>query len=184
MTLTDSYLKGLQQFKIEEVNIRPLRMSGFISLLFEELEMEGFHSTNAVMFQGLFPVPVSGSGPYNMTLRNVRTSLYIEFNLINNMYLNLNILFVDFTVGTIQTNFTGFGLLTGAFNAIAGVAIRAYLIIERIRINLRIINEFIPVVNIILNKISIIDATLFVINYLRDNILNIISAILRGWLCN
>jgi hypothetical protein len=150
------------------------------------LYIDGIHSTKATLLQGFFPIDINGSGPYNITLNDVRLTMLIDFNITNWKYLNLKTLIVTATVGSAQTNFQGFSteLLTNIFNTAASIAMPAQIIAQVVQLNIWIVDQFIPIVNILLNQVSIIDAASFLVNYLEDNARNIINAILRGWICN
>jgi hypothetical protein len=178
MTLNDSYVRGLQQFKVDQVDIRPLSMSALVALSFERLDMEGTHSTVATALNGIFPVTLTGSGPYNMTFNNVKTSVFVKFHFVDRR-LNVQLFIVDITVGSTNTNFSGFGLLTGLFNTLASAAFPALVLIRKIELNLRIYEEFIPAVNEQLNKVGILDLIAFIYDRVNEDGLNVRDAIRR-----
>lgn len=184
MLLNDSYLSGLSQYKVKNVDIRPLRMSARITLLFEKLEMEGWHETKATALQGIFPITLSGSGPYNMTFENLEFSIYADFTINNGSYLNVKNLIVAATIGTTTTNFTGFGVLTGVFNNLASVALPPMLVLQQIKLNLRIYEELIPSLNFLLNNITILDLAIFIVELLKSRAINTIIGIIQGFVCN
>ncbi|KAG5675739.1 hypothetical protein PVAND_005617 [Polypedilum vanderplanki] len=181
--LNDSYVRGLQQYKVEKVDIRPLTMSALIQLSFEKLEMEGIHSTRATMFQGIFPVTITGNDVYNMTFNNVYISAFVKFGF-NNGSLNMQMFVVDFSVGSVITNFSGFGMLTGLFNTLASASFPAILLLQKVELNLRIYEEFIPAVNEILNQITILDLIAVIYDFLKDEGLRRIRDAIFGLMCN
>ena len=64
MNLTDTYITGLEKFRVVSVNIRPALLSAVIVLAFDELNFEGHHNTRATLLNiGLG----EGNGPYTMS---------------------------------------------------------------------------------------------------------------------
>lgn len=158
MLLADSFLKGLYDFKIEQVDIRPLMMSGIISVSFEKLIMEGLHSTRAVMLSGISPVTVEGYGFYSMNMSNFRLSAFIEVEFVDRIRPNLKNIYLTYSTFSVQSNFTGFGpIWTEVFNRAANIALPAYVLISNVNTNLWVNQELIPAINGIINDLTIID---------------------------
>lgn len=183
MTLYESYLRGLQQYKVKQVDIRPLQMSAKIALSFEKLEMEGTHSTRSTVLQGIFPITLAGDGPYNMTFNNVDISVFAQFGIVKGR-VNLHILLLDFNVKSVATNFTGFGALTNLFNNLASAAFPAIMLLKKVEINLRIYEELVPAINELLNQITILDLIAVIFDFISDNGLSFIRDAILSWVCN
>ncbi|CAG9797425.1 unnamed protein product [Chironomus riparius] len=167
MRLTNTTLKGIYDFKIDQVDIRPLGLFGMISLSFDKLEMEGFHSTNATLLQSSSAV---GSGPFTMTLNNFKVSAYVQIEINGRIRPNLKTVITAYSVSSVDPNFEGFGpLLQLLFNPAARLAFPALIALSNINANLWLNNEFIPAVNGVINDFGIIDIIGLIRTLIRNN---------------
>ena len=168
MSLNDTYLKGFYDVKIEQVDIRPLGLFGIISISFEKLEMQGFHSTRATILDR--PNAFQGSGPFTMTLNNFRASAYIEIEFNSRIRPNLKTVIATYLTSSAQVNFTGFGALPDLiFNAALSLAFPGLVALSNVNANIWLNNEFIPAVNGVINDFGIIDIIGLIRTLIRNN---------------
>jgi hypothetical protein len=179
MTLNDSILKGLYDFKIEQVDIRPLRLSALFSMSFERLELEGFHTTEARLLSGIFPINIQGNGRFSLTLNNFRLSTYMELEFTERNRVNLKTIIVTFSTASVSSNFEGLGQFTGLFNTAMNIALPVYIIASNIEANLWINQEFIPAVNGIINDLTLLDIIAIIRNLIRNNAINFDTEIMN-----
>lgn len=170
MRLNDSYLKGLYDFKIEQVDIRPFGLFGMISISFDKLEMAGFHSTRATLFGQIVPIPIDASGPYTMTMNNFRGSVYFEIQFNGRIRPNLKTMIATYSISSAQTNFTGFNsAVETRFNTALSAAFPALVLISNVNANLWLNNEFIPAVNGVINDFGLMDIIGLIRTIIRNN---------------
>lgn len=186
MELNDTIIRGLQNFNIVNVDIRPAQLSAFVALSFNRLDFEGYHNTTASFINNFFPVTATGSGPYTMTFNNVLASLFIQFRVENFRYIKLNELRINYIIGVASTNFTGFGFpLTQVFNGLASVAIPIALDVRQVELNQRIKNEIIPLVNeFILQDLTIRDFIRLLIGFAKTAAVNAVINLIQGVVCD
>lgn len=186
MELNDTYIRGLQNFNIVNVDIRPARLSSLIVLSFDRIDFEGYHNTRASFLNGIFPVNVEGNGPYTMTFNNMIVTFYVQFELEKFRYVKLKELRINYLIGVATTNFTGFGpILTPTFNALASVAFPIFMDLQQIELNERIKNEIIPLVNeYILNDITILDIVALMINFAKNAAVKALINLIQGVVCD
>lgn len=167
MHLTQTYIKGLSNYKVNSVNIRPALLSAVFVIQFDKIEFEGFHNSTAyILGYGL----ENGQGPYRMALNNVVMSVTLQFDWINFQYIELHQFKINFVMGIADVNFQGFNPSIGTlFNNIASVAIPSYLILKQGDLNQRIHEELIPVINeYILTDVAFSEIFQFLIRFFKD----------------
>lgn len=160
-------MKGFYNYKIENVDIRPLGLLGVISISFDKLEMEGFHSTNTTLLGQISLI--QGSGPFTMTFNNFKVSFFFEIEFIGRIRPNLKTVIATYTVDSAQTNFTGFPILQTQINNALSAAFPAIVALSNINANLWLNNEFIPAVNGVINDFGIIDIIGLIRTLIRNN---------------
>lgn len=167
MNLTDTYIKGLQKFRIVSVNIRPALLSAVFVIAFDKIDFEGYHNTSAaILGTGIG----SGQGPYTMSLNNLVLTVTVQFDWINFEFIKLHRLNVNYVIGLSDVNFQGFNFGFGAiFNVLARVAIPGYITAKQVELNQRIQDEIIPLVNdYILDDVSFVNIFEFLIRFLKN----------------
>jgi Haemolymph juvenile hormone binding protein (JHBP) len=185
MELNDTWLIGLQQFKIQAVDIRPLQMSARFTFLFDKLDMSGYHNTFGTIQNQIFPINIVGSGPYTLRLNNVFVSVYLDFNFIDGNYLNLEDLRVDYLLGIPNANFSGFGPINNIiFNNAIQVAIPIFALVKIPEVNDRIKDELVPILNDTLNRMTVIDFLGYVLNFFKDLAINFVKGLIKDRICN
>lgn len=168
MKLTDTYIHGLQNYRVVSVNIRPALLSAVFVIAFDRLDFEGFHETSASIFNvGLG----DGQGPYKMSVKGMILTITVQFDWINFQWVRLHQLRINYIVNELaEVDFEGFNRLFGmAFNGIAGAAIPTYLIAKQGELNQRIQDEIVPLVNEqILTDANFADVFSFLITFMKN----------------
>jgi hypothetical protein len=168
MNLTNTYIRGLQNYKVVTVNIRPALLSAIVVISFDRLDFEGFHNTTAAAFNvGLG----AGSGPFIMSIRDLVLTVTVQLDWINFERIKLNQLRVNYVMAPIaDVNFQGFnGLFGAAFNVLARASLPTYVTAKQIELNQRIQYEIIPLVNeYLLTDASFADIFSFLITFMRN----------------
>lgn len=184
MNLTDTYIKGLQNFKVVSVNIRPALLSAVIVLKFDKLEFEGYHNTSAVPILG--NGIGSGQGPYTMSLNGITLTITVQFDWINFQFIKLHRLNVNYVIGLSDVNFEGFGPVFGfTFNNLARIAIPGYITAKQVEFNQRIQDEIIPLVNdYILNDVAYSDIFGFLARFLKNFAISSVIDYVQDLVCH
>lgn len=164
--MTDAYLTGLSNFQIKHFDLRILRTSLSFNIFYDQLVIEGQHSTHGKI-AGL---AVSGTGPINMVLNEVNVNGTIQMNTINGGYLNLETLHFGITIQSADAHLKGFGvLLDETVSLLISNALPTLVNESQAAINEIISSVLQPGINAELNQIKPLDI-----------ILSIIQAILPG----
>lgn len=185
MELNDTLIRGLKDFNVVNVDIRPAALSALIMLSFNRIEFEGNHSTRATFLNGFFPITASGSGVYTMNMNNVVVSAFVQFEM-QRRYIKLKELRINYLVSVVQTNFTGFGnILTPTFNALASIAFPIFIDLQQIELNERIKNEIVPLVNeYILREMTILELGSLILNLAKTIAVNAVIDLVQGLVCH
>lgn len=157
--------------------MRLLQLSSTIVLSFDELQLDGYHSSRGTLQTGIFPTNFNGEGPYTINLYNVEFRAFIDFNIVNG-YLNLKTLNVEYSVQSSRANLTGFGTFTGvAVNSILQTAIPGIIADSQESVNVYLESNVVPAVNTLLSQFKLSE---LLINFAREAIREAI----RGLVCN
>lgn len=129
-------------------------------VFFKQLELEGQHAT-----QGRLGIlPVSGSGPITMKFNDVRVSGEIQINTLDGGYLNLNTLYLNVTVRSVDASLRGFGFILDTTISLLVSATLPTMINEGGEaINEIIRIALIPAANEFLNQYRVVDLLLAII---------------------
>lgn len=186
MELNDTLIRGLKDFNVVNVDIRPTALSALIMLSFNRLDFEGEHSTRATFLNGIFPITAAGSGGYTMNMSNIVASVFVQFELERFRYIKLKELRINYLVSVVQTNFTGFGnILTPTFNALASIAFPIFIDLRQIELNERIRNEILPLVNeYILRDITVMEFASLMLNFAKNLAVDAVINLIQGLVCD
>lgn len=183
MKLTDTYISGLQDFRIVNVNIRPALLSAVVTLAFDRLDFAGTHNTTATLF-GLGTA--SGQGAYTMRVNNVVLTVAMQLDWINFQFIQLHEFRVNYVLGLANVNFSGFGpVFQTAFNLAASIGMPAYLTSKQIDLNERIRTEIVPLINEeLLNDVNYIEIFQFLIRFLKNFAINSAIDFVQDLVCH
>lgn len=158
--LSEAYLTGLQDFEIENVDVRIIGLSVRFEFLFKQLVLEGQHST-----QGrLGTLSISGNGPITIAFNDFRVIGEVQINTISGGYLNLETLAINTTVESVSATLRGFGtFIDPAINLLLSTTLPTLINDGGDFTNELIEGYLIPVANEFLNQYRLIDVILAVI---------------------
>lgn len=153
MTLKDSKIHGICRFKVKLLDLRSnsTQISGSASIYFNEIKVNGFHSTNAKL--NLLPIRFEGNGPYVVTLNGLEMIIFIKFKKINDRF-NIDHLSLNLSIKSANVNFQGLGPLTNLFNIALSSAFPFIISLANEEINIFILNQVIPLINNLINRRS------------------------------
>lgn len=136
-------------------------MAVYFDVFFDQLILyNGTHTTTGT----LAILPISGTGPINMILNNVRISGSVHMNTINGGYLNLEAPNVTVAIGSAQATLTGFGLiLDTTISVLLSGALPTLIDESKDRINEIIVERFFEPANMFLNQYRLLDILLAII---------------------
>lgn len=164
--LFDAHVRGLQQFEIENFELRILRPSLNFEFFFKQLTVDGQHSTRA----RLSGIPVNGNGSIVMTFNDVRVTGSVAINTLDGGYLNVDALLFNFNVGSVSATLRGFGTFLDPTISLAISAALPTLINEgQERINEVITDQILPSLNNVLNQYRFIDLIFAIFDALSLN---------------
>lgn len=135
-------------------------MTVYFDIFFDQLILyNGTHTT-----AGVLVFPISGTGPIDMILNDVRISGSISMNTINGGYLNLDTPNINVAIGSSQATLRGFGfLLDTTISVIISGALPTLIAESQERITEVIVERFIEPANMLLNQFRLIDILLAII---------------------
>lgn len=161
--MTDANLTGLQQFKIDYLNLRVLGPTVDFDMSFDQLFINGQHSTRG----SLSFIPISGSGPITMTLNDVKVKGTAQLNTINGGYLNVGSSHVTVSVGSASVSMRGFGIfLDGTISALVSAALPSSIDDSQEEINESFEEMVIGPINEVLNTHRFTDVILSLVRRL------------------
>lgn len=159
-SLRDAHLMGLQQFEIENFNLRILGLSLQFDLSFNQLVVDGQHVTRA----SLGILPINGAGSIVMVLNDVKISGTVQMSTLEGRYLNLDTLSLKITVGSVDATLRGFGfILDPTINLALSVGLPILINDSEERINELVAEQLVEPVNEILNQYRMIDVIIAIV---------------------
>lgn len=159
-SLRDAHLVGLQQFKIEDFNLRILGLSLQFDISFNRLVVDGQHVTRA----SLGILPINGAGSIVMVLNDVKISGTVQMNTLQGRYLNLDTLSLAIAVGSVDATLRGFGFLLDPTISLAlSVGLPIMINDSQERINELVAEQLVEPVNEILNQYRMIDVIIAIV---------------------
>lgn len=158
--LYDAYLRGLQQFEIETIDLRILGLSVEFAFSFRQLVIDGRHSTHA----RLAGLPINGDGTISMVFNDVSVRGKFDIGTITGRFLNLNQAELHVNVGTVNANLRGFGIfLDPSINLLLSAGLPTFINEGEQRINEIVAETFIPAINEVLNQYRVLDLIIAII---------------------
>lgn len=154
-------MRGLTQFEIENFDLRILRGSVTFQILFQQLTIDGQHSTRA----SLAGIPIAGNGSIVMAFNDVRVNGSLVFNTINQGYLNVRSLRLGVNVGSVAATLRGFGIFLDPTISLAiSLALPGIINNGQETINELVDEQLLPTLNEVLNQNRLLDLIVAIIN--------------------
>lgn len=142
--LRNAYVQGLQQFEIDDFDLRIFDLKVHFEVFFKQLVIDGQHSTRA----SLGVLAVSGDGPVTMVFNDFKINGTISLHAIRGGYLNIDEFALSLNVGTANANLRGFGtILDATISTIMSAAMPSLINESSDRVNDAVTNTIVPALN-------------------------------------
>lgn len=158
--LQNANVVGLQQFEIENFDLRIFGLSLAFEIRLPQLTIDGTHSTNTTFGT----TPLSGTGPMSMTLNGVTVSGAVQMRILQGGYLNIRNMEIGIQMESAVVSMRGFNVILDPVISVAmSLALPAMINESNDQINELITENILPDLNERLKESNILDMIISII---------------------